>query len=1296
MTVPASTRRSGPFACTGGETLLPYGFRIAAATELAVYRLRGGGEDLLQLNLDYTVDGVGVANGGNVALKVAAIAGDQYLVDGFRANVRTSDLQQQSSFDVVAVNKEFDAVEIQIQELRRDLASKFGRSGFTVSAGDVSAPAGATGYLMIDADGGLTLVEAPSGGGGGSDLELPLSIEQGGTGADDPAEARTNLGLGTLATKNIVAFVDIDVGLVRFDIVSRVVAAPPVAPSTGQMWIIPAGATGSWSGRTNQIARWTGSAWQYYAPSGGWSAYDAIADQMLDFSITSGWALRGGNSASSAIQLGISAITLLGKSKGFGGGLTRAFVNANNELFVVGDATNSQNGYAAGNTSVPVRVVFNVQPGTIKKVIQGPKSTYVLDDAGRVYTFGGNASGQLGHGDTTARQVATRIEYFVSNALAIADIVPAPDSGGTQDFVFFITTAGALYACGNNANGQLGLNDLSPRSTPTLVTAVTSVAKVVVSGNSGPHALAITTAGALWSTGYNAAGQLGQGDLAQRQIFTLVSGFTNAAYGAAASASGGASGCSYIVKTDGTLWVCGYNTWGNLGLGVGDTTNRNAFVQVTGITNVAAVVCTPDSGTTVGVTVAVITTGGNLYVWGFNGSGACGTGTTTTVTTPNMPVGGFQGSVTEIFAAGMGNNIQAVYARTSSGQIWAAGYSTNGNLGVNSTSATVTTFTQVVGLTGTLADWAVVGSGANFGLSVLYADGRVAVCGSNSAGQLGLDTGTALASYLRMVTALTPIGVKGQDGVSLRWRSGGWVTGTIYALQDGVANSGQTYVCKLAHTAGAASEPGVGASWATYWDLAAAKGADSTVAGPQGNPGPTGAAAPLSLDMTWATSTSGNPGTGACGVDNATYGSLSVWRVSETDRLGNAKSAILATFDDSTSSNKARVDIVDVLDATKWLSLWITGTLTDNGAWAGFPAAFIGAGTALTNGNRVSVIVTPVGNQGTPGAGSGDVSAAANFGADNRLLRSDGAGKGAQATGVTVDDSNNVTGINDLTVLGAVTLAADPTAALQPATKQYVDAQAETLNLWSRKGSIDCSTNPNYPAANNGHVYRVSVAGKVGGASGPTVEAGDWLVCEVDSSASGNHATVGANWSIVQVNLIGALLSADIGVTVQGYSAIVAALAGLSPAADRLAYFTGATAMAITTLSSFIRTLLDDADAATARATLGAEPQGALFGQNAQTGTTYTLVLADKGKQVSLSNASPITLTVPPNSSVAYGVLDRIELWQEGAGQVTVAAGAGVTIRSSGSKLKLAGQYSAAVLTKVATDTWQLAGDIAT
>ena len=98
---------------------------------------------------------------------------------------------------------------------------------------------------------------------------------------------------------------------------------------------------------------------------------------------------------------------------------------------------------------------------------------------------------------------------------------------------------------------------------------------------------------------------------------------------------------------------------------------------------------------------------------------------------------------------------------------------------------------------------------------------------------------------------------------------------------------------------------------------------------------------------------------------------------------------------------------------------------------------------------------------------------------------------------------------------------------------------------------------------------------------------------------------------------------------------------------------------------------------------------------NAQTGTAYTLALADAGKIVTLSNGSAITLTVPAEASVAFDVGTVIGLAQLGAGTVTVAAGPGVSLSSKDSAVDLSGQYATASLLKVGSDSWLLSGGLA-
>ncbi len=85
-------------------------------------------------------------------------------------------------------------------------------------------------------------------------------------------------------------------------------------------------------------------------------------------------------------------------------------------------------------------------------------------------------------------------------------------------------------------------------------------------------------------------------------------------------------------------------------------------------------------------------------------------------------------------------------------------------------------------------------------------------------------------------------------------------------------------------------------------------------------------------------------------------------------------------------------------------------------------------------------------------------------------------------------------------------------------------------------------------------------------------------------------------------------------------------------------------------------------------------------------------MITDNGRLVTLSNAAAITLTVPLNATVAFATGAVINIQQIGAGQVTVAGAAGVTVTGTGTKLRT--QYSAAALVKTGTDSWTMIGDL--
>jgi hypothetical protein len=120
--------------------------------------------------------------------------------------------------------------------------------------------------------------------------------------------------------------------------------------------------------------------------------------------------------------------------------------------------------------------------------------------------------------------------------------------------------------------------------------------------------------------------------------------------------------------------------------------------------------------------------------------------------------------------------------------------------------------------------------------------------------------------------------------------------------------------------------------------------------------------------------------------------------------------------------------------------------------------------------------------------------------------------------------------------------------------------------------------------------------------------------------------------------------------------------------------------------------LSDVASASAALANLGGAPL--TQGINPQTGTTYTFVLGDAGKTCTFTNAAAVTVTVPPNSAVAFPVGTLINVSQRGAGKVTFAQGSGVTINSLNNNKSLAGQFVGGTLEKMATDTWDLYGGL--
>ena len=119
--------------------------------------------------------------------------------------------------------------------------------------------------------------------------------------------------------------------------------------------------------------------------------------------------------------------------------------------------------------------------------------------------------------------------------------------------------------------------------------------------------------------------------------------------------------------------------------------------------------------------------------------------------------------------------------------------------------------------------------------------------------------------------------------------------------------------------------------------------------------------------------------------------------------------------------------------------------------------------------------------------------------------------------------NTSITGTAIKTYAGGIATSLGTASETHAVTEKYVigavEAGISANDAMMFKGGIDASSNPNYPAADAGHTYRITVGGRIGGAAGIVVEAGDMIICAVDGTTSGNQATVGSNWVVIQYNI---------------------------------------------------------------------------------------------------------------------------------------------------------------------------------
>ena len=325
-----------------------------------------------------------------------------------------------------------------------------------------------------------------------------------------------------------------------------------------------------------------------------------------------------------------------------------------------------------------------------------------------LWTWGRNDYGALGDNTITQRLTPVTTSAGGANWKQVA-------GGGNHTAA--IKTDGTLWTWGRNDNGgQLGTNDLTTRSTPVQVFGSEINWKQVSCGYF--ITAAIKTDGTLWTWGQNLSGQLGVNDTTDRptpvQVFGSAINWKQVACGSFYTAA---------IKTDGTLWTWGNNSYGQLGDNT--TTNRNTPVTTfAGGTNWKQVSC--------GNLTSAIKTDGTLWTWGRNNAGQLGDNTFNNKCTPVTTFAG--GTNWKQVSCG---SLHTSAIKTD-GTLWTWGRNSVGHLGDNTTTDKYTPVTTFAGGT----NWKQVACGRIGHTAAIKTDGTLWTWGFNGNGRLGDNTTT--------------------------------------------------------------------------------------------------------------------------------------------------------------------------------------------------------------------------------------------------------------------------------------------------------------------------------------------------------------------------------------------------------------------------------------------------------------------------------------------------------------------------------------------------------------------------
>jgi alpha-tubulin suppressor-like RCC1 family protein len=374
---------------------------------------------------------------------------------------------------------------------------------------------------------------------------------------------------------------------------------------------------------------------------------------------------------------------------------------------------------------IPDRLDSNFVNESDTPISAGGYHTVYLKSDGTVWAAGRNWEGQLGN-QLVTNESSAPVQVIPENNFSTFDSVAAISANYYH--TVYLKSDGKVWAAGRNTYGQLGDGGATQKNNPVQVINTNgSVFDGVVGISTGTgHTVYLKDDNTVWAAGWNEYGQLGDGTDNDRSNPVQVIDANGDPFTGVAAISAGAFHTVYL-KSDGTVWAAGYNTWGQLGDDTeGNRSNPVQVIDAAGdpFTGVAAI----SAG---GFLTIYLKSDGTVWAAGDNRHGQLGNGTSGLDSESSTPVKvNNMSDVVAIYAGGY----HTVYLK-SNDTVWAAGLNDYGQLGDGTTTQrnnpVQVTNVDESGLSG------VVGISAGEHHTVyLKSDGTVWATGRNQYGQL--------------------------------------------------------------------------------------------------------------------------------------------------------------------------------------------------------------------------------------------------------------------------------------------------------------------------------------------------------------------------------------------------------------------------------------------------------------------------------------------------------------------------------------------------------------------------------